>query len=82
MVKDNWVYCPICHNKTRTKIRKDTVAVRLPIFCPKCKNTSVMDIKKGEAYRSEAKELKPDGMRYVHEIGPFYNIQKGGEEPF
>lgn len=49
MKKDKWVLCPICHNKTRTKIRKDTVAVRLPVYCPMCKNEFLMDIEKGNA---------------------------------
>lgn len=49
MVKDGWVYCPICNNKTRTKIRPDTVAKRFPVFCPVCKNESIMDIEKGKA---------------------------------
>ena len=49
MVKDGWVYCPICNNKTRTKIRPDTVAKRFPVFCPVCKNESIMDIEKGNA---------------------------------
>lgn len=31
-----WVYCPICKNKTRTKIRKDTELINFPLFCPKC----------------------------------------------
>lgn len=47
MVKDDWVYCPICSNKTRTKIRPNTVARNLPVFCPKCKNTFNADIKPG-----------------------------------
>ncbi|MGR5583529.1 cysteine-rich KTR domain-containing protein [Enterocloster bolteae] len=49
MVKDSWVYCPICNNKTRTKIRPDTVAKNLPVFCPVCKNTFIMNIEKGIA---------------------------------
>lgn len=53
MVKDGWVYCPICNNKTRTKIRKDTEAKNLPVFCPKCRNTTVMDI-----YGNEIKKCK------------------------
>jgi hypothetical protein len=53
MVKDGWVYCPICSNKTRTKIRKDTEAKNLPVFCPKCRNTIVMDI-----YGSEIKRMQ------------------------
>ena len=48
MVKDGWVYCPICNNKNRTKIRPNTVAKRLPVFCPVCKNESIMDIEKGK----------------------------------
>ncbi len=47
MVKDGWVYCPICNNKTRTKIRPDTVAENLPIFCPKCKMQSIVDVNSG-----------------------------------
>lgn len=46
MVKDGWVYCPICNNKTRTKIRPDTVARNLPVFCPKCKSATIIDIEK------------------------------------
>lgn len=49
MVKDGWVYCPICNNKTRTKIRPDTVAKRFPVFCPVCKNESIMNIENGKA---------------------------------
>lgn len=46
MVKDGWVYCPICNNKTRTKIRTDTVARNLPVFCSKCKRTFTAHINK------------------------------------
>ena len=49
MVKDSWVYCPICNNKTRTKIRPDTLAKNLPVNCPVCKNTYIMNIEKGIA---------------------------------
>lgn len=33
----HWIYCPICKNKTRTKVYKDTVLVKFPLYCPKCK---------------------------------------------
>ena len=39
-----WVLCPICGGKTRTKIRPDTEAKNLIVFCPKCKRESVVDI--------------------------------------
>ena len=40
------VYCPICKNKTRTKIRKDTELINFPLFCPKCKQESVINVTK------------------------------------
>lgn len=45
MVKEKWIYCPVCNSKTRIKIRKETVAENLPVFCPKCKIQSIIDIK-------------------------------------
>lgn len=42
---ESWVPCPICGRKTRTKIREDTEAMNLPVFCPKCNHGFVMDIK-------------------------------------
>ena len=48
-----WVLCPICGGKTRTKIRPDTEAKNLPIFCKICKNEVLMDIKDLKVKRSE-----------------------------
>lgn len=50
-----WVLCPICGGKTRTKIRPDTEAKNLPIFCKICKNEVLMDIKDGNAVESTKK---------------------------
>lgn len=44
----SWIFCPFCSSKTRTKIRPDTEAKNLIVFCPKCKKESVVDIKNGE----------------------------------
>ena len=44
MVKEQWIYCPICNNKTRIKILEKTTAKDLPVFCPKCKIQSILDI--------------------------------------
>ena len=38
-----WVICPICKNKTRLKLRNDTVLKNYPLFCPKCKQESLID---------------------------------------
>ncbi|MEZ3426004.1 MAG: cysteine-rich KTR domain-containing protein [Lachnospiraceae bacterium] len=29
---DNWILCPICGNKTRLKVREDTVLERFPLI--------------------------------------------------
>ena len=39
-----WVKCPVCGNKTRNKIREDTVLKKIPLFCPKCKNETLIEI--------------------------------------
>jgi len=43
MEKTDFIYCPICGNKTRDKIREDTILKNFPLFCPKCKIESLID---------------------------------------
>ncbi|HBF6322246.1 cysteine-rich KTR domain-containing protein [Clostridioides difficile] len=38
---------PICNNKTRIKIRVDTELISFPLFCPKCKHETLINIKHG-----------------------------------
>ena len=40
-----WILCPICGNKTRDRIRKDTVLRNYPLYCPKCKKETLIDAK-------------------------------------
>lgn len=39
-----WVRCPICGGKTRTKVNEDTVLIKFPLFCPKCKAEVNIDV--------------------------------------
>lgn len=41
----NWILCPVCKNKTRIKIRKDTELKTFPLYCPKCRQESLIDVK-------------------------------------
>lgn len=41
-----WVHCPICSGKTRIKVKEDTVVLNFPLFCPKCKRETIVDIVK------------------------------------
>ena len=47
MSNQSWVFCPICNNKTRTKIRNDTELINFPLFCPKCKQETIINMKLG-----------------------------------
>ena len=44
-MKTNWVLCPVCGNKTRLQIRVDTELKNLPLYCPKCKQESLIEAK-------------------------------------
>nr|WP_142965968.1 cysteine-rich KTR domain-containing protein [Enterococcus durans] len=48
MLRTEWVLCPICNNKTRNKIRDDTVLVNFPLYCPKCKQVTLIKIEKSK----------------------------------
>ena len=47
MSNQSWVLCPICNNKTRIKIRDDTELINFPLFCPKCKQETIINMKSG-----------------------------------
>lgn len=40
---EKWVLCPICGGKTRLKIREDTVLKNYPLYCPKCKQETLIE---------------------------------------
>ncbi len=44
-VISEWVRCPVCGNKTRLQIREDTELKNFPLYCPKCKQESLIDAK-------------------------------------
>lgn len=44
MTNEQWVFCPICKNKTRIKIRVDTELKNFPLYCPKCKQETLINI--------------------------------------
>lgn len=45
MQKDKWILCPICGSKTRLRIRADTILENFPLFCPKCKQENLINVK-------------------------------------
>lgn len=45
MEKAEWILCPVCGSKTRNRIREDTVLINYPLYCPKCKKESLIEVK-------------------------------------
>ncbi|WP_373128013.1 cysteine-rich KTR domain-containing protein [Dielma fastidiosa] len=40
-----WIFCPVCGNKTRLRIRGDTKLKNFPLLCPKCKQETLINVK-------------------------------------
>ena len=45
-MKTEWLFCPICGNKLRLQIRQDTELKNFPLYCPKCKQETLIEAKK------------------------------------
>ena len=46
MKENEWILCPICGNKTRLWIRNDTILMKFPLYCPKCKQETLINVEK------------------------------------
>ncbi|MCM1225412.1 MAG: cysteine-rich KTR domain-containing protein [Lachnospiraceae bacterium] len=44
MKQEKWLMCPICGNKTRLKLREDTILKNFPLYCPKCKQETLINV--------------------------------------
>lgn len=40
-----WILCPVCRGKTRLQIRGDTELKNFPLYCPKCKQETLINAK-------------------------------------
>lgn len=40
-----WVFCPVCNNKTRLKLRRDTVIHNFLLYCPKCRQERLINVR-------------------------------------
>ena len=41
-----WILCPVCDNKTRNRLREDTILKNYPLYCPKCKQETIINAHK------------------------------------
>ncbi|KEI77782.1 conjugal transfer protein [Clostridium botulinum A2 117] len=44
MIEVKWLLCPVCGNKTHQRIREDTELKNFPLYCPKCKQETLIKI--------------------------------------
>ena len=44
MKNEHWILRPTCGSKTRDKIREDTVLKNFPLYCPKCKQETIINV--------------------------------------
>lgn len=42
--KEHWILCPVCGSKTRARLLPDTVLRSFPLFCPKCRRESIINV--------------------------------------
>ena len=45
MQVDKWILCPLCGGKTRVRLREDTILENFPLYCPKCKQETLINVK-------------------------------------
>ena len=46
-----WLLCPKCGKKTRLKLRDDTELKNFPLYCPKCRQMTLVDVKNFNIFR-------------------------------
>lgn len=50
-MRGEFIRCPRCGQKTRTKVLPGTVLIGFPLFCPKCKCELIVSFRKGTLTR-------------------------------
>ena len=43
-IKTEWILCPVCGRKTHDKIREDTEMKNFPLYCPKYKQETLIEV--------------------------------------
>ena len=56
-----WLLCPKCNKKTRLKLRPDTELKNFPLYCPKCKEMTLVDVKNFEILSQQTLTSPPNG---------------------
>lgn len=49
----HWLHCPICKEQVYVKIYEDTILLNFPLYCPKCKNDTLINVVQLKIVRCE-----------------------------
>lgn len=55
--QETWILCPNCGAKTRVRLLPDTVLRNFPLFCPKCRQESIISAQNCQVIKSK---VQPD----------------------
>ena len=44
MREERWLLCPLCGGKNRSRVRADTILFRYPLYCPKCRRETLVQV--------------------------------------
>ena len=54
VVKNGWITCPVCQrNHSLLRIRDDTEARHLPVYCRTCRTELILNIDKGQSVQRQ-----------------------------
>ena len=45
MKSEEWILCPVCGSKTHNRMRDDTVLLNFPLYCPKCRQETLIAVR-------------------------------------
>lgn len=43
-MKTEWIRCTACRAKNRDRVREDTILKNYPLYCPKCKHETLIEV--------------------------------------
>ena len=69
---EKWLLCPVCQNKTRLRLREDTILENFPLYCPKCKQETLINVKQMNIFIVKEPDARKNTKRSDAKPSCFY----------